>query len=392
MNVLFVLRSIGDNLGGVEIVTITLANKFVEEGHDVFIFLFTKGDFDLSNRLNEKIKVFVAGEYKFNNRIVALFSKVLIDNNINVIINQWGLPFLPMRIIKHAKRHYDIKVISVYHNNPSENGRLRSIDLQLSNAKGKLMHLLLLTKRLLWHMITSSSMKYVYNNSDLYIVLSNSYVKEFIKFTKISTPNKIRVQTNPITISERTGDIDFHNKKQEIIYVGRLDNVQKRVSRIVDIWNCISSYYNDWNLTIIGEGPEKQSLLEQIKRTGAQNISLEGFQDPVRYYQRAAFLLLTSEYEGFPLVIAESMYYGVIPIVYGSYPAVYDIINDGVDGYIVKPDDSGHFLPRRMAERICSLIESDCKREQMAHACVRKSLEFSVDNIYKQWMQTFSEL
>lgn len=52
-------------------------------------------------------------------------------------------------------------------------------------------------------------------------------------------------------------------------------------------------------------------------------------------------MILTSEYEGFPLVLAEAMSFGVIPVVYGSYSAVYDIISDGVDGMILPYNKKG---------------------------------------------------
>ena len=44
--------------------------------------------------------------------------------------------------------------------------------------------------------------------------------------------------------------------------------------------------------------------------------------------------MLTSDLEGFGLVIIESMSYGVVPVVYGSYEAVFDIIRNDVSGFI----------------------------------------------------------
>ena len=40
MNILFLLR--GTGIGGLEVVTSVLANKFVKEGHHVDIFIFRK--------------------------------------------------------------------------------------------------------------------------------------------------------------------------------------------------------------------------------------------------------------------------------------------------------------------------------------------------------------
>ena len=62
----------------------------------------------------------------------------------------------------------------------------------------------------------------------------------------------------------------------------------------------------------------------------------KGFQvsPPIQHYKEASIFLLTSDLEGFGLVVIESMSYGVVPVVYGSYEAIYDIIDNGKSGLI----------------------------------------------------------
>ena len=57
MNILFLLRSFGIVYGGIEIVTISLANQFLKEGNNVAIFSFRKGDIDFISKLNPDVKV-----------------------------------------------------------------------------------------------------------------------------------------------------------------------------------------------------------------------------------------------------------------------------------------------------------------------------------------------
>ena len=59
-----------------------------------------------------------------------------------------------------------------------------------------------------------------------------------------------------------------------------------------------------------------------ISNLQLKHVKLEGMQYPRQYYERASILLLTSDFEGFGLVIVEGMAFGVIPIAYGSYSAV----------------------------------------------------------------------
>lgn len=121
------------------------------------------------------------------------------------------------------------------------------------------------------------------------------------------------------------------------------------------------------------------------------NVRFEGFQSPILYYKRASILLLTSEYEGFPLVLPECMSFGVVPVVYGSYSAVYDIINDGKDGLVVHfSKDSFH--AEKMAEKLSVIMSNEKLRNTMAINAIKKSCNYSIDKIYKQWLTTFNEL
>ena len=62
-------------------------------------------------------------------------------------------------------------------------------------------------------------------------------------------------------------------------------------------------------------------------------------------------------------MLAECMSFGVVPVVYGSYSAVNDIIEDGKDGIIVPKTDEGF------------------------NAAIEKSKNYSTDKIYEQWMR-----
>lgn len=124
-------------------------------------------------------------------------------------------------------------------------------------------------------------------------------------------------------------------KIKEIIYVGRLDFVQKRVYRVIDTWNYLEERFPDWRLTIVGDGEDRENLENHVRCLGLKRVSFEGFQKPIDYYKRASILLLTSDFEGFPLVLAECMSFGVIPAVYNSYSAIGDIIESDKDGVVI---------------------------------------------------------
>ena len=97
-------------------------------------------------------------------------------------------------------------------------------------------------------------------------------------------------------------------------------------------------------------------------------------------------LFLTSEFEGFPLVLAECMSFGVVPVVFGNYSAVYDIIEDGKDGLII-PKTCESFNAAVMAERMATVMIDKRRLEKMAIAAIEKSKDYSIDKIYQQWCE-----
>lgn len=126
------------------------------------------------------------------------------------------------------------------------------------------------------------------------------------------------------------------------------------------------------------------SRLKNItKNKNIQSVKFVGFQNPKSFYEKASILLLTSDYEGFPLTITESMSFGVIPIVYGSYSAVYDIISDNYSGMISKPNNG--FDEEDFTNKLKTLLSSVTKRKEFTLNALNDSRKFSLNNIYEKW-------
>ncbi len=389
MNILFIVRSF--SIGGVEIVTEALANKFAEEGHRVAVYSMIPTENNIAYKLNPGINYYEGCGFDSSKETINRLHDVYIREEIQIVINQWGLPFVPIRPAKKAAKGLTIKFISVYHNDPLTNGRIQSVKLDLESTNNPLLRFFLRIKLGLYKLITSASMRYVYKKSNCFMVLSSSFIDNFKKFTGIKKPSKLVVLTNPITIDVSYSEQRLDEKIKEILFVGRLDYTQKRVYRILETWKQIEKTFPEWRLTLLGDGPEKENLERLQLDMNLHNVSFEGVQDPISYYKRAALLVLTSDFEGFPLVLAECMSYGVIPIVYGSFPSIYDIINDGVDGIIV-PKVNGCFSSNLMAEKINSLLTDYNMRNQMSKAAVNKSMNYSMDSIYHQWLEVLNKL
>lgn len=389
MKILFLLKSF--EIGGLEVVTSVLANKFVAEGHDVTLWAFYKGKTSLEDRLEKRVNLVYGHGFHSGKANVASLRNIIIEKNIQIAINQWGLPYIPAKTLRRAIRGLDVKTIAVYHNDPSTNGRLKEVEIAIEHCDNPIKLPLLKFKLWTYRKITSASMRYIYRNSDRFMVLSQSFISHFEDFTGIRNAQKLIVQTNPVTIKQPSETLDLNDKQKEVTYVGRLDYNQKRTYRIIETWALLEDRIPDWCLTIVGDGPERENLERLTRDLNLQHVRFEGFQRPEPYYKRAFILILTSEYEGFPLVLAECMSFGVVPVVYGSYSAVYDIIKDGENGLIVKPQN-GEFKAEAMAKALEQAMTNEDKRHDMAEKAIATSQNYSLDVIYKQWEGLFNDL
>lgn len=389
MNILFLMKVY--DVGGIEVVAATLASCFVRYGHHVAIVTFKKPDDLTIARTNKQVEIYTLNGYKCSSQNISSLRNILVKNKIQVVINQWGLPLVPCKTLNKAKKGLDIKTIAVYHNQIDTNARIKDVEIALDNCKNPLKWCLFEAKKAAFKLVTSRSMAYVYHHTDLYQVLSPSYVPLFSKFTGIKHPAHLMVQTNPVTLDSSDFVYSFPKKHKEIIYLGRIDYNQKRVYRVIDTWAKLEENFHDWKLTIVGDGVERKNIEKQVKDYGLERVSFEGFQQPKSYYERASILLLTSEYEGFPLVLAECMSFGVIPAVYNSYSAVGDIIADGKDGIVIPYHQDG-YKADEAASLLSNVMNDSGKREAMALAAIEKSKEYSVEKIYRKWAKTFNSL
>lgn len=390
MNILFLLRSVG--FGGVEVVSVALANMLARRGHRVSIFAREYRKNSIADRLSENIRVYYGcGDNGCKKNVQALH-EAYEKENIHVVVNQWGLPFMPIRLARNAEKGHAVRVISFYHNDPSINGMINSVELKIKKCNNPVNKFLLGFKKRIYRYVTSTSMRYTYTHSDVFVVLSDCYLKNLQRFIRRPFENKQRVLINPITIDKGNFIYQPSEKKKEIIFCGRLDNIQKCPIRVLDVWSILSQKYPQWVLRFVGDGPDKGNLEKNVRQRQLKNVYFEGFQDPKEYYQKASILVMTSDFEGFPLVLVECMSFGVVPCVYDSFAAVHDVVENGKNGIIVDKDEQDGFAASKMEKCLESILDDAEKRNEMALAAIETSKRYAVDAVYKQWEGVLASL
>lgn len=226
-----------------------------------------------------------------------------------------------------------------------------------------------------------------YMDSDAYTVLCDEYRDIFIRSMHLDPDkNRVIVMNNP-EYPARDLNLD---KSRTILFVGRLSYFDKRVDRLLRIWKKAQDRLPDYRLQIVGDGPERQALMEMARNMGLKRVSFEGYHPDVSgYYRNASISCLTSTSEGWPLCLTEAQANGVIPIAFGCTGGVREILSpDGANGFIVKP-----FRIRKFADtlvRVANMPETE--KMEIRHNAVRKAAEYSIDTICSRWISLFDSL
>jgi glycosyltransferase involved in cell wall biosynthesis len=197
--------------------------------------------------------------------------------------------------------------------------------------------------------------------------------------------NNVVVIPNPIRSSF---DVISNLMSKRIVAAGRLTH-QKNFVSLVRAFSVVAAKHPDWSLDIYGEGCQKQMLEQEIERLGLNGVvNLFGYTSNLSLaYSKASIFVLSSIYEGFPLVIVEAMSCGLPVVSYACPCGPRDIISDGKDGFLVPVNDE-----KQLADRICYLIEHEDVRQQMGAAAIEKSKQFSLDKIMARWTSLFDSL
>jgi glycosyltransferase involved in cell wall biosynthesis len=278
---------------------------------------------------------------------------------------------------KMATYGTNCKVYSVHHGSPDINMHIQSLKRKVESGTWYLRGVYGLVRE-----VSRLSLAFCIRNSHRFILLSPSFIPVAQKFSRVKSAEKFLSIPNPISIPLPDEDI---SREKEIIYVGRIEYNQKRTDRVIDIWKELESKYPDWKLTIVGDGEDREDLQKRIDGYGLKRVEITGFVNPINYYKRSSILLLTSEYEGFGLVVAEAMSQGVVPVVYNSFESVKDLITDGYNGVLVEKPFSVSGFVRRVQE----LIENT-ELHVLSQNSRIASKRFSVNTIVQDWYQLWN--
>lgn len=313
-------------------------------------------------------------------------------HRVDIVWNHSPAPELNS-ILRAATRENSIKIVSIYHSSPyarfAELRERYALALYRARYKGEWLTLFkhLLKFPLSWINTgrkTRKDMGSLADFSDLVCPLSARYVPEFIRLSGRKHCNFCPV-TNPLL--PVTKQNPHNERKNQLLVVARHVWKCKRIDRIIHIWHKIETQYKDWQLVILGDGPDHADFVEVAQRLGVQNIVFTGTQPPEIYYSESKIICMTSGWEGLPMVLLEAQQYGCVPIAYESFSALPDIIENAKTGFCIPAFNEEQFI-----EKLTYLMTHEVERERMSQACIQHANKFQVRDIVNRWLSIFSDL
>ena len=205
------------------------------------------------------------------------------------------------------------------------------------------------------------------------VVLCKDDANRYTTFDNKFTPTVIY---NPLTLKQGTPS---NGTSKRFLTIGRFTPLHKGIDLLIEAFNLFSQKNQEWNLDIVGEGTEESSFRKLISQYKLEDrVTIHPFTNSIEeYYANAQIYVLSSRWEGMPLVLVEAMAHG-LPIVTSDLPVSKEIMgnfgmyfeNGNIEDLSLKLEEATH-------------IDWQAKSKEALAIAQR----FDIENIIKQWKE-----
>lgn len=178
--------------------------------------------------------------------------------------------------------------------------------------------------------------------------------------------------------------------EKRVIAVGRLD-YQKGFDRLIEAWALVqqNEAFRDWRLDIFGQGEWREMLEQMICERGLQQtarINAPSKQIGAEY-AASSLLVMSSNYEGFPMVMIEAMACGLPVVAFEFKCGPKDIINDHHNGLRVEEGNIS-----ALADAMMELMQNSELRKRMSLEARKVTETYSEERVMRRWVTLFESL
>ncbi len=361
--VLFIIPSLVG--GGAERMFVHLINHFDKDKYDIFLVLF-ENKLDYKKDLFFPVKIVCLskkGRWDFFKLILKL-RKLMCDYKPAVVISSLHYTNI-VTVLASMFMKRKFRVILCEQNYP----RKYLPEVRLGYLKRWLM-------------------KLTYRKADGIVAVSKS-IKRVLQHDFNVESEKTRTIYNSISLEaireksqEEIEHPFFKDKNAEVIIsAGRLVE-QKRFDRLLIGFSLVREKQDSVFLIILGKGElrkELESLAAKLKVS--KWIDFVGFKsNPFAWISKADIFVLSSNYEGLPMVLLEAMACGT-PVISTDCPSgPKEIITNGKNGILVPPADE-----EALARAMLTLLKNESLRKKLSEEGIKRAEDFRMEKILPQY-------
>lgn len=364
-SIAFTLSSL--SIGGIQRVTALIANTLAQQGYDVTLLnaSHTKDFYEANVHHYKKPPYLPYKRQEITNKLRhKIFRKSFINYRVQWVKwlftgNQYDMIILNPEFFVYfdviKKLHPESKIVLWMHNNYDI-----YIDLYFKDNLPPIMH--------------------AAKSADGIICLEQYSAAHWRNINKNTV-----VLHNPLTMqsTQQHCNLNAHS----IAFVARLVQDHKGLDYLLETATTLPP---DWSIEIAGSGPDQQWLEEQIHQRHLEHaITLHGSlhdNELDELYRSSSIFLMTSRWEGFPLVAVEAMSRG-LPIVGFDIPALQEVTDHGQYGLLSPLGDID-----KLSGNVHKLMLSIQEREHYSSLSIQRAQAFSLETIIQDWKDLIRQL
>lgn len=352
MKLLFLNTNIG--YGGASKMIVWVANQCVKNGHNVTFLTYR--DSVIRQPVESRINIIHKQLEGDGTRGNAIASIIWLHNFIKKNGFDLGIAFLSPSILRMAFA--------------AKGTKMRTLFSHRSDP-----YFTMPNKKLLSKLIDEIN-NWAFKQADAYVFQTNiakAFYGEIIQKRSVVIPNPIKPLQRTVA---RNGNI-----RKTFVAIGRLDLKQKRQDIMIAAFNIVSSKYSDYYLEIYGDG-EDEKQIKQLASTNP-NIRIMGkTNDVVSVLQNAYASVLSSDFEGIPNALLESMSIGL--------PSISTDCSPGGAAMLIRNFENGIIVPRGDAVQLAAAMEFMILHPDEAESMGKMGMEvnsrYSETVIANQWL------
>ena len=209
------------------------------------------------------------------------------------------------------------------------------------------------------------------------VVLTDAGKSEILAANRKVREGQLVTIPDPLMRTEDSKTLSSLTNKR-VVFVGRL-SAEKGVMRLLRIWRKIRKQRPDYTLAIYGVGSMQREMEAYVAAENLQGVEFKGYcNDLEGIYATADLCLMTSDTEGFGMVLIEAMYYGVPCVSFDCPVSPKEII--GAAGVTVPCFDENAY-----AEEVVKLLTDENRLMACQRAAIARARDFYINEVIRKW-------